>query len=355
MSFLSEREKSVQPSQLILLPTLPRNHDGDLERAKDLIYLSAEMKADAAKFQNFQASKIVSRKGFDNLKGKLSHQAKWKKSVYEIYEDASLSLDWTPILKETCLKAGIDYFTSPYDFDSVDAVDPYVDVYKIGSGDITWIEILGHIAKKNKPVLLATGASDLEDVKRAMGFLLTQTKRICLMQCNTNYTGSLENFRYINLSVLKTFSKLFPDVVLGLSDHTPGHSTVLGAVTLGARVVEKHFTDDNSRIGPDHAFAMNPNSWLEMVERTREVEAAMGDGIKRVEGNEADSQVVQRRALRATKDLPAGLVIERHHLEPLRPIPADGLPPYRLDDLVGRKLCRPLAQGEHITMEYFES
>lgn len=328
------------------------NHDGDLERAKALIYLSKEAGADAAKFQNFQAAKIVSRHGFETLQGKLSHQAKWKKSVFEVYQDASINPDWTPILKETCDKAGIEYFTSPYDFESIDKVDPYVQVYKIGSGDITWPEILDYIAQKGKPVLLAAGASDLDDVERAVKRLRKYCNHLVLMQCNTNYTGSTENFRYVNLNVLKLFAKLYPDLVLGFSDHTPGHSAVLGAVALGARVIEKHFTDDNDRIGPDHPFAMNPRTWREMVERTRELEAALGDGVKRIEENETQSAVIQRRGLRATRALTPGMVLKHTDLEPLRPIPAEGVPPYCLEELVGKELEVGLAVGEHITRKH---
>ncbi len=331
------------------------NHDGDLERAKELIYLCAEAGADAAKFQNFKAEKIVSGVGFDQLGGKLSHQAKWKKSVFEVYQDASVSPDWTEILKETCDKAGIEYFTSPYDFASVDSVDPYVSVYKIGSGDITWLEIIEYIAKKGKPVLIATGASELDDVKRAMETLLNITNEVVLMQCNTNYTGSLENFHHVNLRVLNEYRKLYPEITLGLSDHTPGHSTVLGAVALGAKVVEKHFTDDNDREGPDHAFAMNPQSWREMVDRTRELEAAMGDGVKKIEENEKQSAVVQRRSLVATKDLAKGTSLKKGDLEALRPIPKKGIPPYEEASLMGEKIVKPLKKGEAITKDHISN
>lgn len=330
------------------------NHDGSLERAKKLIYLCAEAGADAAKFQNFKADKIVSKYGFENLKDKSSHQAKWKKSVFQVYEDASISKDWTPILKDTCKKAGIEYFTSPYDFDSVDHVNPYVDVYKIGSGDITWIEIIKYMARKGKPIMIATGASSMDDVKRAMKELLKITKKIVLMQCNTNYTGSLENFTYINLNVLKTYRSLYPEVILGLSDHTPGHSTVLGAVTLGAKVIEKHFTDDNNRIGPDHGFAMNPKTWKEMVERTRELELSLGDGIKRIEKNETKTVIVQRRSLRATRDMKAGQTVRLSDFEPLRPIPDDGIPPYEINKVINRKLKKALKKGEHISWGHFK-
>ncbi|CAN5672135.1 N-acetylneuraminate synthase family protein [soil metagenome] len=328
------------------------NHDGDLGRAKELIHLCAEAGAQAAKFQNFKAAKIVSRRGFEDMGGKLSHQSSWKKSVYEVYEDASIAQDWTPILKQTCDRAGVEYCTSPYDVDSVDHVDPYVRIYKIGSGDITWPEMLDYIAAKGKPVMLACGASSAADVERAMVVLGKRTNQLVLMQCNTNYTGSADNFRYVNLNVLRDFAVKYPDAVLGLSDHTTGHATVLGAVALGARVIEKHFTDDNSRTGPDHGFAMNPKTWRDMVDRTRELELAMGDGTKRIEANEQQAVQVQRRSLRATRDLAVGDAIASADLEALRPIPSDGIEPYRLAELVGKKLVRGLARGAHITWEH---
>ena len=124
------------------------NHDGDLERAKDLIWLAAEAGADAAKFQHFKAERIVSDHGFKSLGSQLSHQGTWMKSVFEVYQDATVSIDWTKDLKETCDKAGVDFFTSPYDISLVDHVDPFVPAYKIGSGDITWHQIIRHVASK---------------------------------------------------------------------------------------------------------------------------------------------------------------------------------------------------------------
>jgi len=334
---------------------LAANHDGSLDRAKELIHLAAESGADAAKFQNFTASKIVSRRGFETLGNQIAHQAKWKKSVYEVYEDASISQDWTKELKKTCDQVWIEYFTSPYDFESIDHVDQYVSVYKIGSGDITWPEILHYIGKKGKPVLIASGASEFNDVKRAIGILKEYTTDIVLMQCNTNYTASFENFKFINLNVLKSFSVAFPGVVLGLSDHTQGHSTVLGSVALGARVIEKHFTDDNNREGPDHRFSMTPATWREMVQRTRELELALGDGFKRIEENEVKSSIVQRRALHTTKNLAIGHILTRDDLEALRPIPEDGIPPYEIESLLGKRISHTINKGSHITWNHIES
>lgn len=324
------------------------NHDGDIERAKDLIYLAAEAGADAAKFQHFKAETIVSDYGFRNLGGQQSHQAKWEKSVFEVYTDASVSLDWTETLKETCDKAEIAFFTSPYALNLVDHIDPYVPAFKIGSGDITWIEMVKYIASKQKPYILATGASKLEDVYRAVLAGLEFNSNICLMQCNTNYTASRENFKYIQLNVLKTYHKIYPDMVLGLSDHTTGHATVLGAVALGARMIEKHFTDDLNRVGPDHAFSMNPISWREMVNRTRELEDALGSGIKQIEENEKKTVVLQRRAIRATANLFTGNILKRDHLTVLRPCPLDGIPPYQINNCIGRRISRDINAGDYL-------
>lgn len=329
------------------------NHDGDLQRAFKLIELAKEAGADVAKFQNFKAKTIVSRNGFDTMP-QMSHQAAWKKSVYEVYEDASVRDDWTPLLKEKCDEVGIEYMTSPYDFASVDHADQYINAYKIGSGDITWIEMLGYIAKKNKPVLLATGAADIVDVDRAMCELRKYTKDIVLMQCNTNYTASRSNFSYVNLNVLKLYAQKYPDCVLGLSDHTYGHATVLGALTLGARVFEKHFTDDNDREGPDHKFAMNPETWREMVDAAMELYEALGDGIKRIEDNEKDSVIVQQRAVYLARDLKAGEYISKQDIFPLRPLKQGCIYPYDMDKVIGKRVNRDVKADECLKWEMLE-
>jgi len=325
------------------------NHDGSLDRAKLLIRLCAEAGANAAKFQNFRAQKLVSDRGFRDLQGQSSHQAKWKKSVFEVYQDAVVPWEWTPILQQECEACGIDYFSTPYDLEAVDMLDPFVSLFKIGSGDITWPEMLTKVASKAKPVLLATGASDLQDVERAVTEILRTNDQLVLMQCNTNYTGSQENFRHIHLRVLDTYGEMFPGIALGLSDHTAGHATVLGAVAFGARVIEKHFTDDNRREGPDHPFSMDPSSWRDMVDRTRELEAALGSPAKTVAENEQETVVLQRRCLRAVSDLPAGTVLRAEMLEALRPAPRDAVMPYELSKVCGRKLAQPLQAGEYLS------
>ena len=324
------------------------NHDGDLNCAIDLIYEAKQAGADAAKFQHFQAGKIVSDRGFKMLGNQKSHQAEWSKSVFEVYQEASVKHDWTKVLKETCDKIGITFFTSPYDFQTVDYIDPYVPAFKIGSGDITWLQIIRYIASKQKPYIIATGASSTDDVIRAVATGLEVNKKIALLQCNTNYTASIKNLGFVQLNVLKTYRNMFPDMVIGLSDHTPGHSTVLGAVSLGAKIIEKHFTLDTNRSGPDHRFSMDPKSWKEMVGRTRELEAALGSGIKKIEENELETAILQRRAVRAHHRILAGQTIKIDDIIMLRPCPEEGVPPYLVDTVIGRTLKRDIEMGEHI-------
>ena len=324
------------------------NHDGSLERALQLIHLAAEAGADAAKFQNFRGPEIVSDYGFSHMNAQVSHQAKWKKTVTQVYDEASVPFEWTPILKEECDKVGITYFSSPYDFDATDMLDPYVPAYKIGSGDITWIEACLRMARKGKPVLLATGASTIGDVQRAVDAILAVNPELVLMQCNTNYTAADGNFDNIHLNVLKTYRQMWPQLSLGLSDHTHGHATVLGAVALGARVIEKHFTDDNNREGPDHAFAMNPKSWAEMVTATRQLERAMGSANKTIAENEADTVVVQRRCLRAAQDIRAGQTLTRGMIDVLRPATPGAIMPYDIDLVVGLTALHDIPAGQEL-------
>ncbi len=323
------------------------NHDADLGRARELIWLCKEAGADAVKFQHFKAEKIVSDYGFQHLK-QSSHQATWEKSVFEVFKDYELKRDWNYELKKEADLAGIDFFTTPYDIEAVEGIDALVDVYKIGSGDITWIEFIQHIAKKNKPTLLATGASNFEDVQRAVNEIIKYNDKIVLMQCNTNYTGNIENFKYINLNVLKTFNTMYPNMILGLSDHTPGHATVLGAITLGARVIEKHFTDNNNRQGPDHPFSMNPNTWREMVNYSRELEYSLGNGVKTIEENERETSIIQRRGIYLTTDKKQGDIILPGDIEFLRPAPTNIYFPYEKDMVIGQILNMDKHAGQPI-------
>ena len=331
------------------------NHDGNLEKALDLIQAAHDSGADAAKFQHFNADTIVSDYGFKNLGSKFSHQKNWKKSVFDTYKDASINLEWTEKLKNKCDKIGIEFFSTPYSFELADHIDKYLNIYKIGSGDITWIEFIEYVAKKKKPIILSSGASNMSDVVRAVESVKKINHDIVLMQCNTNYTGNDEsNLSFINLNVLNSYKNQFPDLILGLSDHTVGDETVLGSIVLGARVIEKHFTLDNDLEGPDHKFSMNPKSWELMFKRSISLEKAIGDGIKKIEKNENETKILQQRAIRASMSIDKNTKIEKKHLCVLRPCPENGIKPYDQDKVINRKTNKKIIQGDIIKWEDLE-
>ncbi len=325
------------------------NHDGSYSHAERLIYLAAEAGADAVKLQNFKADTIVSDYGFKQL-GSMGHQRDWEESVYDTYRRYETPVSWTIDLKRVADSVGIDYLTTPYDVEFLDALAPYVAAWKVGSGDITYRQmLLAMAAYEGKPIIIGTGASTIKEVERAVKWI--GNRPIVLMQCNTNYDDSANNFPYINLRVLNEYFIRFCDthnMQIGLSDHTPGHTTVLGAVAWGARVIEKHFTDDTTQAGPDHAFSMDPVSWRTMVDRTRELEQALGDGEKRVEDNEKESVVLQRRAIRARKAIAAGQDILEDDLVFLRPCPADALPPFQVARILGKAAQRDIPAGDYL-------
>ena len=281
-----------------------------------------------------------------------------------------------------CAKLGLDYFTSPYSVELVHQVEPFVAAYKLGSGDITWHEVIATMASYPKPLIMATGASTMQEVEQAMAVAMDGRAPVILLQCNTEYSASpnevrtkrLERYRRINLRVIESYRERWPSVPMGLSDHTQGATTVLGAVGLfDCCIVEKHFTLDSSQEGQDHAFSMTPTEWKAMVDATAQLKEALGDssdynrrleitrsavedpealdlaigdGVKILEDNELNTVVVQRRALRLIRPVAAGEVIKRENLIPLRPCPAGALAPSQIDQVIGMGLKRDLSEGE---------
>lgn len=314
------------------------NHDGSLDRALMLCTLAKKAGADCAKFQHFKAETIVSDYGFKEL-GHLGHHSGWTESVFDTFKNAETPLAWIPKLKEHCDNIGIEFMSSPYDQEAVNALDPYVNAYKIGSGEIDNIQFIKYVMARNKPVLLACGASTIEDIQR-----LPRTPDV-LMQCNTNYSGEFDNVERLNLRVISEIDPSY--TVAGLSDHTTSFPIVLMAVGLGARVIEKHFTDSRFGKGVDHHFATEPPEFWSMVRQVRFAEMGLGDGQKKVEDNEKVSRVVQRRCLRATKSLLAGTSLGPDDIVALRPAPEGSFAPF--ETLVGRVLKEAVNAGQHFS------
>ena len=168
------------------------------------------------------------------------------------------------------------------------------------------------------------------------------------MQCNTNYTNSKSNIKFINLNVLKIYKKKFPKAILGLSDHTQGHATVLGAITLGARVIEKHYTLNNNSDGPDHAFSMNYDTWRDMILYSRDLEESLGESKKKIEKNEVETVILQRRSIRLNGDIEKGSALKKSNLICLRPCPNDAIQPYEIKKVIGKKINKNLSKHDYL-------
>lgn len=331
-----------------IIAEIGANFDHSIEKAKRLIDAAKECGADCAKFQSFKAEKIVSEQGFARMQLKGVHGS-WGRPVHEVFRDAEFPREWHKEIADYCLKIGIDFSTSPYDIEAVDlCVELDVPFIKIGSGEITWLEMIEYIARKNKPLFLATGDATMSEIDEALRTIeATGNKEVVLMQCITNYPSLIES---ANINVLKTYQTAF-DILTGYSDHSPGPVVALGAIALGAVVIEKHFTLDNNDIGPDHPHSMNVNEFKRMVSYIRELERAMGSTRKVVVDEEAETVFVQRRCLYAKQDISLGKVVDSDDIDVLRP--ALGIPPKYIKIILGKIANSDIKKGQPIFWENF--
>lgn len=334
---------------VLIMADLGANFDGSLSKAKALAKLVKDAGADVVKIQSFLAPKIVSGKGFASMHLKGVHGS-WGKPVDEVFQSAEFPREWHKEFFAYCKEIGIIASSSPWDYEAVDIMDASgVPFYKIGSGDITWLEMVEYIAKKGKPVILATGASTLAEVDEAVETIeRAGNKDLALLQCITNYPSKIES---ANLRVLDTYQTAF-DVITGYSDHTPGDTVVLGAVARGAKVIEKHFTDSKKNAGPDHPHSMEPDEFAKMVERIRDMEKALGSSRKEVVVEESETVIVQRRGLYAAAPIKQGEAVGVERLVELRP--ALGIYPKYKRRVAGLRAKKDIETGEPIFWESVE-
>lgn len=318
-----------------IIAEIGSNFDGSLKKAKKLIDLAKDSGADCAKFQSFITHKLISKKEFDNT---ISFQSKWKKPVWKIYQDAEFPRDWHKKLAIYAKKRKIDFMSTPYDFEAVDLLDSIgTPAFKIGSGDITYLEFLKYIAKKNKPILLPTGASTISEIRQAIDTIKsTKNHKIILMQSVTQYPSPLED---ANIRAMVTLGNQF-NFNFGYSDHAPGIIVPLASVALGASVIEKHFTDNKQNSGPDHPHSLNPVEFKEMVKCIRQVEKALGTGIKKVEKSEKQTRIIQRRSVFTIKEIQKGEKFTINNTACLRP--CIGLPASEFKKIIHKRAKKTL-------------
>lgn len=322
------------------------NFDGSIEKAKRLIDAAKEAGADCAKFQTFTADTIVSEGGFSKMTLHGVHGS-WGRSVSDVFRDVEFPMEWHREISDYCRRIGIDFSTSPYFKEAVDLCQEMnVPFIKIGSGEITWLEMLEYIAGKGIPIMLATGDATLSEIDEAVRTIeKTGNKDLILMQCITNYPSKIDS---ANVNVLKTYQAAF-ECLTGYSDHSPGHVVALASVVLGARVIEKHFTLNKTDKGPDHPHSMEPDEFKFMVDSVREVERALGSTCKNVVEEENETVYVQRRCLYAKRDLKMGQLLELADIDVLRP--ALGIPPKYKNVVVGKRINKDVKAGDPIFWE----
>ncbi len=301
-------------SSCYVIAEIGSNFNGRISNAKKLIKLAKDVGADAAKFQSFVPEKIISRRGFEK---KLVFQAKWKKSVWEVYNEAQLPLSWHEELSRYAKSVGIDFMSTPYYYEAVDEmVKLKVPAIKIGSGEITNLEFLKYVGKTMKPILLATGASTMQEVEEAVSAIRsTGNRKIILMQAITQYPSPIAE---ANLKVIETFREKFK-LNVGYSDHSLGSLVILASVAMGACVIEKHFTANTKLRGPDHVHSLDTRDFRQMVQNIRLLEGSLGDGIKKVEKSERETRIIQRRGVWTIKKISKGEIFSKSNVDVLRP------------------------------------
>jgi sialic acid synthase SpsE len=315
------------------------------KQAITLIDIAADAKADAVKFQVYRASKLyVKDSGCADYIGK-------KKDIYEIIGEMELPYEWLDKLKEHAEKKGLIFFACPFDPKSADELEKTgVNLYKIASYSITNFPLLKHIAEKGKPIIMSTGASDLKEISEAVQYIKKcGNEQIILMQCTAKYPAPLST---VNLKVIPTLIEKF-NIPIGISDHSREPTVApMGAVALGAKVVEKHFTTDNSLPGPDHGFAILPKELKEMVSMIRKMEEALGDGEKTVSSDEFELHGFARHFIYSIKPIKKGEKFSSDNINTLRSgKQSHGLDPKYYDRIIGRIAEKDIGEQVAITEE----
>jgi len=323
------------------------NHNGKLAIAKDLVDVAAMAGADYVKFQTFKTEKIVSKSA-----GKAAYQIDNMRSAdggqFEMLKRLELDKEKHEILIDHCSSKGIRFLSSAFDLESIDLLEELdIDLYKIPSGEITNLPYLEKIASKKKPVILSTGMANMEEINAALKVLYSggvEREEIIVLHCNTEYPTPIED---VNLRAMNTIAEAF-DVRVGYSDHTLGIEVPIAAFAMGAVCIEKHFTLDRTMDGPDHKASLEPHELKDLIQSIRNIETALGNGIKKPSNSEDKNISVARKSIHLTKDLPEGHILQRNDLAMKRP--GDGISPMKLYDILNRSTKRDLEKDHKLLL-----
>ena len=324
------------------------NHNGSLDLARRLVDAAKAAGADAVKFQTFRAEALVVRS---------AHKAEYqrritdaKESQFDMLKRLELDAPAHADLMAHCREIGIIFLSSPFDDQSADMLDAMgVERFKLGSGELTNLPLLGHVAAKRKPIIMSTGMATLDEVATALAtFRSNGADDVTLLHCVTEYPCPSDQ---VNLRAMVTMRAAF-GVPVGYSDHTDGTNVAIAAAAIGAVVIEKHFTLDRGMPGPDHKASLEPDDFGRMVQAIREVSLALGDGIKRPAACELANIPIARKSVVTVRAVSAGAIITREDLAIKRP--GNGIAPADLEKIVGRRAMRDLSADEVITWKSFD-
>lgn len=318
------------------------NHNGSLELAKKLVDSAKDAGADCIKFQTFVAKNIASKNA-----SKAEYQKQLTnsdESQLEMLKKLELSFDDFIDLYNYCKSKEIEFLSTGFDFDSIDFLNSLgMNTWKIPSGDITNLPYLMKIAKLNKPVILSTGMSTMEDIRAALDVLIENgAGEITVLHCTTEYPTPFED---VNLTAMKTIHTEF-EVPIGYSDHTRGIEIPIAAVAMGATVIEKHFTLDRNMEGPDHKASLEPDELKEMVSTIRNVEKAIGTGEKKPALSETKNIAIARKSIIANRTIKEGEILTEENLTVKRP--GNGISPMKWFEIIGKQAIRDFEEDELI-------
>ncbi|GAA3797924.1 N-acetylneuraminate synthase [Streptomyces coacervatus] len=334
-------------TQAYVIAEIGHNHEGSLDKAEELFRAAAAAGAQAVKLQKRENKDLFTKEMYNRpYTGRNSYGA-----TYGLHREA-LEFGHAEYshLSQVAKELGLDFFSTAFDIPSVDfVVEHDLPAIKIASADLTNTPLLAYAAKTQRPLIVSTGGGSMDDVRRACETVLEHNSRLALLQCTAVYPAAPAD---LNLSVINTYQEEFPDVVVGFSGHDLGPELSWIAYALGARVIEKHFTLDQSSPGSDHHFSLDPAQLAELVSGLQRTHQAIGSPAKAVGGNEEAAIQKMGKKLVAARALEAGHVLQESDV--LVKSPGDGLPPYLLPQIVGRRLIAPIQADEGFELESLE-
>jgi sialic acid synthase len=334
-------------SDCYVIAEIGHNHQGSLEKAKGLFLHAKECGVNAVKLQKRHNRSLYTKALYETP---YNHENSFGSTYGEHRETLEFEKDEYLELKHYSKELGITMFATAFDFASADFLEDLdMPAYKMASGDLRNTPLLKYVAKFGKPIFISTGGSLMEDVERAYDTIMPINSSLCIMQCTAMYPAEPED---MNLRVITTFRKRFPDIVIGLSDHQSGIAMAVAGYLLGARVIEKHFTLNRAWKGTDHAFSLEPTGLLKMVRDLHRARLAIGDGIKRPISNEEKALFKMGKKIVAARDLPAGHILTMNDVAIKSP--NDGLPPYEIENIIGGQTLVPLKEDDNISFDVID-